>query len=128
MKRDSLFCWYLGDPADPRLIGEVKLEAEARSCILLSDPEWMRSGFDLTPDMPLKQRLHAPKGGLKLPGALDDAMPDRWGERMIRVISRPSRMSPIDLLWYAGDRRFGALGISSSMEAYVPHDEPPLLQ
>lgn len=128
MRRDNLFCWYLGDPTDPKLIGEVKLEADARSCILLSDPEWMQRGFDLTPDMPMKQKLHAPLGGLQLPGALDDALPDRWGQRMIRVISRPSRMSPIDMLWYAGDRRFGALGISSSEQAYIPHDEPPLLQ
>jgi serine/threonine-protein kinase HipA len=128
MTPDRLFCWYLADPESPRLIGEVRLEASARTCILLMDNEWQNSGFDLTPDMSNRQRLHAPRAEERAPGALDDALPDRWGERMIRVISRPTRMSPLDLLWYAGDRRFGALGISSSAEAYRPCPEPPLLQ
>lgn len=128
MNTDRLFCWHLGDPANPRLVGEVRLEASARTCILLLDPEWQKAGFDLTPDMSRRQRLHAPRGDERAPGALDDALPDRWGERMIRVISRPSRMSPLDLLWYAGDRRFGALGISSSPTEYRPCPEPPLLQ
>ena len=128
MNRDRLCCWYLASPDEPRLVGEVRLEAGARSCILTLDPEWQETGFDLTPDMPNLQRLHAPRGEQRAPGALDDALPDRWGERMIRVISRPSRMSPLDLLWYAGDRRFGALGISSSADAYLPCEEPPLLQ
>lgn len=128
METDRLFCWYIEDPNAPRLVGEVRLEASARTCILLLDPEWQRSGFDLIPDMSSRQRLHAPRGEERAPGALDDALPDRWGERMIRVISRPSRMSPLDLLWYAGDRRFGALGISSSPMEYRPCPEPPLLQ
>lgn len=128
MTPDRLFCWYLANPESPRLIGEVRLEASARTCILLMDSEWQNSGFDLTPDMSNRQRLHAPRGEERAPGALDDALPDRWGERMIRVISRPPRMSPLDLLWYAGDRRFGALGISSSPTEYRPCPEPPLLQ
>lgn len=123
----SLYCWYLADPAAPKLVGEVRLEADARSCILIADPSWVKAGFDLAPDMPAFRRLHAPYPPLKLPVALDDAMPDRWGERMIRVLARPTRMSPLDLLWYAGDRRFGALGISSSPDTYTPHDEPPLI-
>ena len=79
------------------------------------------------PGMSREQRIHTPVGDLRLPGAIDDAIPDRWGERMIRVIPNPSRISPIDLLWYVGDRRFGALGISSSQDAYVPYEYPPLI-
>lgn len=128
MKERSLFCWYLGSPENPKLVGEVKLESSARSCVLLAEQDWVKSGFDLAPDMPKDRLLHAPQGNLSLPSALDDALPDRWGERMIRVVTRPPRMSPLDLLWYAGDRRFGALGISSSDESYIPHEEPPLLR
>ena len=127
MKEDSLYCWYLGDPEQSVLVGEVQLDVRARSCILMIDPSWSKSGFDLVPYMPKEQRLHAPMGDLRAPGAIDDAMPDRWGERMIRVIFRPSRMSPLEMLWYAGDRRFGALGFSSSPDAYIPCEEPPLL-
>jgi hypothetical protein len=36
-------------------------------------------------------------------------------------------MSPLDKLWYAGDRRFGALGMSSSFDEYSPVDEQPLM-
>ncbi|PTX52263.1 serine/threonine-protein kinase HipA [Gemmobacter caeni] len=128
MSLDRIFCWYLGDPGAPCLIGEVRLEANARTCILRLEPDWRASGFDLTPGTSNANDLHATEPGLRAPGALDDAIPDQWGERIIRVISRPSRMSPIDLLWYAGDRRFGALGISSSPTEYRPFPEPPLLQ
>ena len=109
------------------LIGDVRLEVSIRRCILITDPAWPKSGFDLMPGMSMEQRIHTPVGDLRLPGAIDDAIPDRWGERMIRVIPNPSRISPLDLLWYVGDRRFGALGISSSQDAYVPYEYPPLI-
>lgn len=82
MDTNRLFCWYLEDPKTPRIVGEVRLEANARTCILLLDPEWQRSGFDLIPDMSSRQRLHVPRGDERAPGVLDDAMPDRWGERV----------------------------------------------
>ena len=46
MTPDRLFCWYLADPANPRLVGEVRLEANARTCILLLDAE---EDFDFIP-------------------------------------------------------------------------------
>jgi serine/threonine-protein kinase HipA len=36
-------------------------------------------------------------------------------------------MSPLDKLWYAGDRRFGALGMSSSFDEYRPVEAQPLM-
>jgi serine/threonine-protein kinase HipA len=36
-------------------------------------------------------------------------------------------MSPLDKLWYAGDRRFGALGMSSRFDEYCPVEEQPLM-
>ena len=53
-------------------------------------------------------------------GALEDAMPDRWGHNTILTIDRPSRLTPLDLLYYAGDPRFGALGISANSDSYRP--------
>ena len=52
-------------------------------------------------------------------------MPDRWGQNMIRLVDRPSRVTPLDLLYYAGDRRFGALGISSDADTHLPHAAGP---
>ncbi|MBO9172260.1 MULTISPECIES: type II toxin-antitoxin system HipA family toxin [unclassified Rhizobium] len=124
---NSLAVWYLENPLDPRLVGQVKLEASNRRCLLELDDEWRRSGFPLSPDLTLDKKVHAPLKDMVAPGAIEDAMPDRWGERMIRVVSRPSRMSPLDKLWYAGDRRFGALGMSSSFDEYRPVNEQPLM-
>lgn len=123
----SLAVWHLADPAKPRLVGEVKLEQGSRRCLLELDDAWRRSGFELSPDLTHDKKVHAPLADMLAPGAVDDAMPDRWGERMIRVVSRPSRMSPLDKLWYAGDRRFGALGMSSSFDAYEPVEQQPLM-
>jgi serine/threonine-protein kinase HipA len=53
-------------------------------------------------------------------GAIDDARPDRWGERVIRFIDKPPRLSLLEYLYFAGDDRFGALGISTSGTEYLP--------
>jgi serine/threonine-protein kinase HipA len=98
----ALAVWCLVDPANPKIVGEVRLEAGFRRCLLELDKRWQSEGFRLSPEMDLSKTLHAPLADLFAPGALDDAMPDRWGERMIRVISRPTRMSPLDKLWFAG--------------------------
>ena len=59
-------------------------------------------------------------------GSVDDARPDRWGERVIRLMDRPPRLSTLDHLYYAGDDRFGALGVSSSSTDYQPRRHGPL--
>ncbi|MEN9397755.1 MAG: hypothetical protein RLZ81_2285, partial [Pseudomonadota bacterium] len=59
-------------------------------------------------------------------GAVDDARPDRWGERVIRFIDRPLRSSLMEFLYLAGDERFGALGVSTSASAYLPRTQGPL--
>jgi serine/threonine-protein kinase HipA len=57
---------------------------------------------------------------------VDDARPDRWGERVIQYIDKPARLSIMEYLFYAGDDRFGALGVSTSADAYVPRAKSPL--
>jgi serine/threonine-protein kinase HipA len=51
------------------------------------------------------------RGGLF--GALADTTPDRWGLRLMRL-TRPSPMSPGDLLLATGDERVGCLAFSQS--------------
>ncbi|ABM34169.1 hypothetical protein Aave_3618 [Paracidovorax citrulli AAC00-1] len=49
-----------------------------------------------------------------LPGAIVDARPDRWGERVIRHIDRPARLSILEMLPFAGDDRLGGAGVTVS--------------
>jgi serine/threonine-protein kinase HipA len=53
-------------------------------------------------------------------GSIHDARPDRWGERVIQYIDKPARLSIMEYLFYAGDDRFGALGVSTSADCYTP--------
>jgi serine/threonine-protein kinase HipA len=57
---------------------------------------------------------------------VDDARPDRWGERVIRFIDKPARLSLLEYLYFAGDDRFGALGVSTSPDQYLPWRTGPL--
>ncbi|MGA9369866.1 MAG: HipA domain-containing protein, partial [Steroidobacteraceae bacterium] len=52
--------------------------------------------------------------------------PDRWGERVIRFIDKPPRLSLLEYLYFAGDDRFGALGVSTSPDEYRPRRLGPL--
>lgn len=61
-------------------------------------------------------------------GAVDDARPDRWGERVIQYLDKPARLSLMEYLYYAGDDRFGALGVSTSQAQYLPRTNGPLPQ
>ena len=47
--------------------------------------------------------------------------PDRWGQKVIRVILNPNRRSLMEYLFYAGDDRFGALSVSTSGDVYTPY-------
>jgi serine/threonine-protein kinase HipA len=59
-------------------------------------------------------------------GAVDDARPDRWGEHLVRFLDKPPRLSVLDFLFYAGDERFGALGVSVSADQYIARATDPL--
>jgi serine/threonine-protein kinase HipA len=46
-------------------------------------------GFALSEDLPLQTGLMLPAERDTAVGAVDDARPDQWGERVIRLIERP---------------------------------------
>jgi serine/threonine-protein kinase HipA len=124
--RDTLFLWWLGDPADPRPIGDLHLALGGRAVALEYAPAWIRSGFPLSEDLPLTTGLFVPKDKDTAAGAIDDARPDRWGERVIRKFEKSPRLSILEHLLFAGDDRYGALGVSQSADAYVPWPSTPL--
>ena len=126
---DSLYLWYLRDPAEPALVGTLNLILTGtRGVSLRYGPSWRQSGFPLSEDLPLLDVEHFPKEKGSAAGAVDDARPDRWGERVIKLVERPPRLSLLEMLYFAGDDRFGALGVSTSTDAYEPHLRGPLPQ
>lgn len=130
MRLDDLYLWYLGDPT-PRYVGALKLVASGKGVSLRYGGDWLANGFALSEDLPLVDNEFSPPGRLstnapRAVGAVDDARPDRWGEKVIRFIDKPKRMSLMELLYYAGDERFGALGVSTSPTTYLPRKGGPL--
>lgn len=125
---DTMSLWWLGQPEAPRLIGRLEFIASLRGVGLRYSTEWLRHGFALSEDLPLRDQQFLPVTKDSAVGAVDDARPDRWGERMIRTFDRPSRLSLMEYLYFAGDDRFGALGVSLTDHTYVPHATGPLPQ
>ena len=121
--QDSMSLWWLGAPAHlaaPRKIGQLLLTDGNRKVGLTYSDEWLQHGFALSEDLPLARGVFLPKELDMAAGAIDDARPDRWGERVIRNLYRPDRLSVLEYLYFAGDDRFGALGVSMLADAYQP--------
>ena len=122
---DVLHLWYLGNPSLPIYIGALNLEDDGDGVSLHYSPAWLSSGFPLSEDLPLFNKRHHPPDILlsnsqRAAGAVDDARPDRWGEKVIRFVDKPERLSLMEYLYFAGDERFGALGVSTSAFEYLP--------
>jgi serine/threonine-protein kinase HipA len=131
MRLDDLHLWFLGNPAEPRYVGALQLVAAGKGVSLHYTADWLANGFALSEDLPLVDTEFLPQGRLgadapRAVGALDDARPDRWGEKVIRFVDRPQRLSLMEYLYCAGDDRFGALGVSTSATNYQPRPAGPL--
>lgn len=126
MRHDDLFLWFLSDPAVPRYVGRLRLVDAGKGVSLQYGADWLAGGFPLSEDLLLVDIEHLPRWKGMAVGAVDDARPDRWGERVIQYIDKPARLSIMEYLYYAGDDRFGALGVSTSADAYVPRATSPL--
>ncbi len=131
MQLNELFLWFLADPSKPRYVGALNLVSAGKGVSLHYGPEWRASGFALSEDLPLVNTEFLPQGRLgadapRAVGAVDDARPDRWGEKVIRFVDKPQRLSLMEYLYFAGDDRFGAMGVSTSATQYVPRGSGPL--
>jgi serine/threonine-protein kinase HipA len=131
MKFETLFLWYLGQPETPLYVGVLQRVLDGKGVSLRYGDSWRQDGFPLSEDLPLVDVEHLPRGRLAAGeavavGAVDDARPDRWGERVIEFIERPRRRSMMEYLYYAGDDRHGALGVSTSEATYQPKPGSPL--
>jgi serine/threonine-protein kinase HipA len=126
MRFDLLYLWYLGNPEAPKWVGSLRLNAVGRGVSLTYSRFWLAQGFPISEDLPLIDLEHLPFNNECAAGAVDDARPDRWGERIIRLIDKPQRLSLMEYLYFAGDDRFGALGVSTSSLEYLPRRNGPL--
>ncbi|AVT13533.1 type II toxin-antitoxin system HipA family toxin [Paracidovorax avenae] len=126
--QDELHLWALVNPDYPVKVGTLRLSELVPDCATFSYDEgwWHFPLSENLPIMPGHPFTAAEKGSA--PGAIDDARPDRWGERVIRHIDRPARLSILEMLLFAGDDRFGALGVSVSARQYVPRTLGPYPQ
>jgi serine/threonine-protein kinase HipA len=124
--RDELYLWWLGRPRTPALVGTLRLIRATQGVSLQYASEWLAAGFPLSEDLPLIEQEQAPREKHTVAGAVDDARPDRWGERVIRFLNKPPRLSLLEYLYFAGDERFGALGVSTSAKRYEPAPAEPL--
>jgi serine/threonine-protein kinase HipA len=123
---DRLYLWLLTRPQQPVPVAEVNLVRVTQGVSLRYVDTWLKNGFPLSEDLPLLGQEFLPVEKNAAAGAVDDARPDRWGERVIRFIDRPPRLSLLEFLYFAGDDRFGALGISTSVDEYLPRRLGPL--
>lgn len=125
----KLYAWMLAGAASPRLIGQLH-RLQNGDVSLTYCGAWIAAGFALSADLPLSPNEYRPRHRRQretaAPGALDDARPDAWGEKVIRALYRPRGRDLLDLLYFTGDERFGALGISASDTAYTPFRAGPL--
>lgn len=131
MRLDDLHLWYLANPARPLYVGALKLVSAGKGVSLRYGQDWLTQGFALSEDLPLVDTEFLPPSRLsadaqRAVGAVDDARPDRWGEKVIRFVDKPQRLSLMEYLYYAGDDRFGALGVSTSASEYKPRETGPL--
>jgi serine/threonine-protein kinase HipA len=117
---DRLHLWLLTRPLQPVLIGELNLIRSNQGVSLRYVDAWLQRGFPLSEDLPLIDEQFLPTEKGTAVGSVDDARPDRWGERVIRFIDKPARLSLLEYLYFAGDDRFGALGVSTSPDEYLP--------
>jgi serine/threonine-protein kinase HipA len=123
---DQLFLWLVTDPDDPVPVGELNMVRSTRGVSLRYADSWIERGFALSEDLPLIADERFPTAKDTAAGAVDDARPDRWGERVIKFLDKPPRLSLLEYLYFAGDDRFGALGVSTSREQYQPRRTGPL--
>ncbi len=109
-----------------RMIGAVSL-AEGRDVAAFQfDPEFARSGIELSPlTMPLSDRVHEfpalPRNTFHgLPGLLADSLPDKFGNALIDAWlatqgRTPESFNAVERLCYTGTRGMGALEFAPAL-------------
>lgn len=83
---DTLYLWWLSRPERPVFVGVLQTVRAMQGVSLRYAPGWLQNGFALSEDLPLIDMEFLPAEKQTAAGAVDDARPDRWGERVIRLL------------------------------------------
>ncbi|HMR48926.1 MAG TPA: type II toxin-antitoxin system HipA family toxin [Arachnia sp.] len=78
--------------------------------------------------MPLDDRPLAPAPDIRLHGALQDALPDAWGQQVIATRSGLQEPSAIQLMRLSSTDRFGAIDFQDSPDAWLPRQTAAMLE
>lgn len=111
-----------------REVAAVSWLADSGYAVFQYDPEFAESGIELSPlVMPLSPHPYSfpslPKLTFRgLPGMLADALPDKYGDRLINAWlaeqgRTPESFDPVERLCYVGTRGMGALEFKPSLMA-----------
>jgi serine/threonine-protein kinase HipA len=109
-----------------RTIGAVSLEDGNQYAAFQFDPEFARSGIELSPiNLPLTNRIYTfpqlPEGTFHgLPGLLADSLPDQFGNILIDAWlatqgRTPESFNAVERLCYIGSRGMGALEFAPAL-------------
>ena len=112
---------------DGRAVGRLAKDPNERGSIWFEyDPDWIKSGYALSPFPPFDLRAGAFKPLSKvfegLHGVFNDALPDGWGHLLMDRALKKSldwerhEIEPLDRLAYIGSRAMGALEFRPAME------------
>ena len=103
-----------------RTIGAVALDERREGAEFQYDPDFVRSGIEISPlMMPLAKKVYsfpelAPGTFHDLPGLLADSLPDKFGNALINAWlatqgRTPESFNAVERLCYTGTRGMGAL-------------------
>lgn len=103
-----------------RTIGAVALDERREGAEFQYDPDFVRSGIEISPlMMPLAKKVYsfpelAPATFHELPGLLADSLPDKFGNALINAWlatqgRTPESFNAVERLCYTGTRGMGAL-------------------
>ncbi|ROS69141.1 serine/threonine-protein kinase HipA [Curtobacterium sp. PhB172] len=119
---ESVEVWT-GESAEPRRVGTLRPSFQGLRTLASSsfeyDDDFLRHGWQVSPDLPLRPGRTYTADSQTLPGAFSDAAPDEWGQKLIRADhaarrqrdpSLAARLGEFDyLLGVADHTRIGAL-------------------
>ncbi|MBA3744952.1 type II toxin-antitoxin system HipA family toxin [Sporichthya sp.] len=123
-----VFVWtWLHGQGEPVVAGAVDRVGADRFDFTYARSYWENvNAISLyAPELPLRRGAQEPPAGLRIAGALNDATPDSWGERVIanRLGSTEGELGLETAMLESGSNRFGALDFQSSAESYRPRQD-----